>query len=127
MTRVAKPAVYRGANEAGTVYPDKLIRLRPDAATMTPEFLVLALGSRSVREQVEQMGKTTAGNIGVSGSNVKSFIVPVPPLAEQSRIVAKADGLEVMVGGLRTLQAEADAELDALLPAILDRAFKGEL
>ena len=28
---------------------------------------------------------------------------------------------------LKRLQAETTAELDALLPAILDRAFKGEL
>ena len=28
---------------------------------------------------------------------------------------------------LKRLQAEAATELDALLPAILDRAFKGEL
>jgi hypothetical protein len=29
--------------------------------------------------------------------------------------------------GVKRLQAETQAELDALLPAILDRAFKGEL
>ncbi len=31
------------------------------------------------------------------------------------------------VDALKRLQAEIAAELDALLPAILDRAFKGEL
>ncbi len=31
------------------------------------------------------------------------------------------------VDALKRLQAETAAELDALLPAILDRAFKGEL
>ena len=31
------------------------------------------------------------------------------------------------LSALKRLQAETDAELDALLPAILDRAFKGEL
>jgi hypothetical protein len=30
-------------------------------------------------------------------------------------------------GALKRLQAASAAELDALLPAILDRAFKGEL
>ncbi|MEI7939166.1 MAG: hypothetical protein WCK27_20975 [Verrucomicrobiota bacterium] len=32
-----------------------------------------------------------------------------------------------MLDALKRLQAETAAELDALLPAILDRAFKGEL
>jgi hypothetical protein len=31
------------------------------------------------------------------------------------------------MGALKRLQAETAAELDALRPAILDRAFKGEL
>jgi len=31
------------------------------------------------------------------------------------------------VDRLKALQAETAAELDALLPSILDRAFKGEL
>ena len=53
--------------------------------------------------------------------------IPVPPLAEQRRIVAELDALQAEVDGLKRLQAETSAELDALLPAILDRAFKGEL
>jgi type I restriction enzyme S subunit len=38
----------------------------------------------------------------------------------QRRIVAELDAL-------KRLQAETAAELDALLPALLDKAFKGEL
>jgi len=46
---------------------------------------------------------------------------------EQRRIVAELDALQAEVEALKHLQAETAAELDALLPAILDRAFKGEL
>ena len=52
---------------------------------------------------------------------------PVPPLAEQRRIVAELDALQAEVDALKRLQAETAAELAALLPAILDRAFKGKL
>jgi len=38
----------------------------------------------------------------------------------------KTKVLEVEMGALKRLQAETAAELDALLPAILDKAFKGE-
>jgi type I restriction enzyme S subunit len=127
INRVAKPAIYKGANESRTIFPDKLIRLRPDSNRMTPDFLVFALNSRSVRTQIEELGKTTAGNIGVSGGDTKSFVVPVPPLAEQLRIVSALDALQAEVDVLKRLQAETAAELDALLPSILDRAFKGEL
>ena len=48
------------------------------------------------------------------------------------RALAERDGdavvwLQAEVDGLKRLQAETSAELDALLPSILDRAFKGEL
>ncbi len=58
---------------------------------------------------------------------IRAFPVPVPSLAEQRRIVAELDALQAEVDALKRLQAETSAELDALLPAILDRAFKGEL
>jgi hypothetical protein len=46
---------------------------------------------------------------------------------EQRRIVSELDALQAEVDALKRPQAETAAELDALLPAILDRAFKGEL
>ncbi len=127
INRVAKPAIYKGTNESQIVYPDKLMRLRPEPTKMTPDFLVFALTARSVRDQIEEIGKTTAGNIGISGRNAKSFKVLVPPLPEQRRIVAELDALQAEVDALKRLQAETAAELDALLPSILDKAFKGEL
>jgi len=51
----------------------------------------------------------------------------VPSLSEQRRIVAELDALQSQVDALKRLQTETSAELDALLPAILDRAFRGEL
>lgn len=92
-----------------------------------PDFLIYALGSRMVRDQIESLGRTTAGNIGISGSDAKSFVVPVPPVSQQARIVAELDAVQAEVGKLRRLQAETAVELDALLPSVLDRAFRGEL
>jgi type I restriction enzyme S subunit len=37
------------------------------------------------------------------------------------------DELQTKVDALKRLEAETAAELDALLPSILDRAFRGEL
>ena len=41
--------------------------------------------------------------------------------------MAELDELPAEVNALKRLQAETAAELDALLPALLDLAFKGEL
>lgn len=60
-------------------------------------------------------------------NDLRSVPVPVPSLPEQRRIVAYLDGLQAKVDQLKQLQEQTAAELDALLPSILDRAFKGEL
>ena len=127
INRVAKAAIFKGEGDTKVVYPDKLMRLRTDIKKMLPDFLVFALGSRTVRDQIEELGKTTAGQIGVSGADAKSFVVPVPPVGEQRRIVAYLDSLQAKVDALKKLQSETAAELAALLPSILDKAFKGEL
>ncbi len=53
--------------------------------------------------------------------------MPDLPVGEQRRIVAELGALQAKVNAVKRLQAGTSAELDALLPAILDSAFKGEL
>lgn len=67
------------------------------------------------------------GQPNLNTAMVKVMSFPCPPLAEQSRIVAYLDGVQAQVDHLKALQAQTAAELEALLPSILDKAFKGEL
>ncbi len=63
----------------------------------------------------------------ISHKDIEKIPFAVPPLPDQRRIVAELDALQAEVDALKRHQAETAAELDALLPALLDRAFKGEL
>lgn len=58
---------------------------------------------------------------------IRMLPIPVPPLPEQHRIVAYLDELQTKVDKMKRLREQAMKELDALLPSILDKAFKGEL
>jgi type I restriction enzyme, S subunit len=49
--------------------------------------------------------------------------VPTPPIGAQLWF----DKLHDRVDAMKKLQAETAAELDAMLPSILDKAFKGKL
>ena len=56
--------------------------------------------------------------------------IPFPEeisLAEQYHILKEFDELSAKHSELKALQEKTAAELHALLPSILDRAFKGEL
>ena len=48
-------------------------------------------------------------------------------IIEQRRIGAYLENVQARLASLRELQSATGEELDALLPSILDEAFKGEL
>ncbi len=60
-------------------------------------------------------------------ASVGEIQLPLPPRSEQSSIVAYLRELQAQVGHLETLQSGTTGELEALLPSILDKAFKGDL
>ena len=65
--------------------------------------------------------------VNISQAILRSTPVAYPPLTEQRRIITELDALQAEVDALKRHQADTAAELDALLPALLDRAFRGEL
>lgn len=63
----------------------------------------------------------------INQRRIGEFEIPVPPLVEQRRLIACFDELQAQVDDVTALQDASQMELDALLPSILDKAFKGEL
>jgi type I restriction enzyme S subunit len=124
---VGRFALYKGYSGKPQGYPDKLIRFRLDQGRALPEYVCLVMNSPATRTIVESFCATTAGNIGISAGSLKTIPLPLPPLPEQQRIVVYLGGLQAKVDAVRRLQAETAVELEALLPSVLDRAFRGEL
>jgi type I restriction enzyme S subunit len=80
----------RVPNDVGPLtYPDKLIRVR--VPIIEPSYLTAAFASPTVRASVQSVLRTTAGQVGISGSALKSIRIPVAPLGEQRRIAAALD------------------------------------
>ncbi|MFM2171521.1 MAG: hypothetical protein RI957_1750 [Verrucomicrobiota bacterium] len=96
--------------------------LRPYASKADIRFLAYALSDFDVSRF-----NFASAQAKLNQKNARTIEFPVPSVPEQRRIVAELDALQAQVGSLKLLQSETAAELDALLPAILDRAFKGEL
>ena len=90
------------------------------------EFLTWALRAPYLQERIAARSRGDMIRHLVL-REIRDLTIPVPPLLEQRRIVSELDALQTEVDALKRLQAETAAELAALLPALLDRAFKGEL
>jgi type I restriction enzyme S subunit len=99
--------------------------LIPDM-NLLPEYLCSILWIQN-QEILSLVKKSTHDTRKLETQKLLDLQIPVPSLPEQRRIVAELDALQTQVDVLKRQQSETAAELDALLPAILDRAFKGEL
>ncbi|MCX5826298.1 MAG: restriction endonuclease subunit S [Deltaproteobacteria bacterium] len=111
---------FRGVCSA-EIYPIRVVNSK-----LEPNFVKWLLVAEPFTEYANRLsGRTRMPKL--NRKQLFGFSFSHPPLAEQRRIVAELDALQAEADRLKYLQAETAAELDALLPAILERAFKGEL
>ncbi len=92
--------------------------LRPSAA-LRPEWVFALIRQPAFRSAAEASFTGTAGQQRVPADFLKSFPIPVPPLAEQERIVTLLDEADE----LRKLRVQADRRTAALLPALFHEIF----
>jgi type I restriction enzyme, S subunit len=98
-----------------------------DSTKAEPRFATLMLNfHRRCRESLFSQVEGSA-QPSLNAGKILGTALPLPPLCEQRRIVSELDTFQAEMGALKRLQTETATELDALLPAILDKAFKGEL
>jgi type I restriction enzyme S subunit len=122
---VGKCAVFNLDYECS--FASYLIRLRLDTGRADPRLVAAWINSPAGRAYMFRERNQMTGQANVNATKLKALPIALPDLAAQRRIVAELDSLQARVDELKRLQAETQAELDALLPSILDRAFKGEL
>lgn len=68
-------------------YPDKLIRVRVNRGIVDPRYVAYSFAWDATRDLVRAHVKTTAGQAGIAGGELKKISIPIPSLAEQRRIV----------------------------------------
>ncbi len=110
--------------DVGRVGSHRFIACVPKKGTVTAKFLCFYF---LTEEGLKKLGDASPGGAGRNrtlGLEALSKIqVPLPPYEKQLWF----DSLQAKVDELKKLQADTAAELAALLPSILDKAFKGEL
>jgi len=103
--------------------PDSIVAITPHDG-IDSEFVYHYLGH--LRTHLESVAPQSAQkNINLKILSVLPF--PDISLSEQGRIVDDLNTLQIKVDSIKNKQSKIKAELDALMPSILDKAFKGEL
>ena len=104
------------------IYCDHFIRMRINQRWIEPSFCALLGDSALVRTAIKSLFITTAGQKTVNQGHIGSLQLPLPPLAEQSRIVTRVEALMRLCDAL-----EAKGRLEAAQHAQLVSTLLGTL
>lgn len=112
------------ANDHDRVASHRYITCVANREIVVPDFLCFYLLTNEGITHVQAASPGSADrNRTLAMRRLEQIPVPVPPLFRQGEFSA----LQAKVAAIRRAHADNQPELDALLPAVLDKAFKGEL
>jgi len=100
-----------------------LILIQPNQLILNPKFLATFLDSPSfIREMSDKKTNSTHGVFGIK--KARSICLPLPPLAEQHRIVARVDELMGICDCLKEYFIESRSRQAQLASTLIDFALK---
>lgn len=102
------------------------IRLRVEPKICLNKYAMLALNTGDHFKRAEAAAHGV-GRLRVNFSDVKAFVVPLPPLAEQRRIVTRVGELFKIAATIEAAVAKAKANSSNVTQSILVKAFGGNL
>ncbi|MEI7895238.1 MAG: restriction endonuclease subunit S [Myxococcales bacterium] len=115
LTEVSEPSVFASY----------LIRVQP-SASVVPEYLANYMLSPTYWAQIMTVSKGTA-QPGANASILGGLELPLPPLNEQRRIVAKLESLQARSRRARQALDTVPSLLEKLRQSVLAAAFRGDL
>ncbi|WP_122519951.1 restriction endonuclease subunit S [Pannonibacter phragmitetus] len=92
-----------------------------------PDFIWRFLRQQSYRQVAERSMTGAVGQRRVPKTFLEATVLPLPPLAEQKRIVAKLEALNAKSASARTALARIETLVSRYKQAVLSKAFSGEL
>lgn len=105
------------------IYCDHFIRMRFPIRSFVPEYLSILGSSSIVRDKIADLFISTAGQKTINQGHLSSILIPLPPLAEQQRIVAKVDELMAICDQLKEKLKQSQETQVQLTDALVDRAL----
>ena len=111
-------------SDHGRVGSHRYITCVPKKGIVTANFLCFYLLTKDGLEKVQEASPGSADrNRTLAMKRLEKIKVPVPDYDKQLWF----DNLQVKAASINQAQSGNQTELDALLPAVLDKAFRGEL
>jgi type I restriction enzyme, S subunit len=121
---VGKTAVYKGEQPA--IYAGYLIRVRC-SDELLPGYLGYCLNSPAGRDYCQRVKSDSVSQSNINAKKLAAFEFELPSIEEQSEIVRRIERLFAFADRLAACYRAALAQVEGLTPALLTKAFRGEL
>lgn len=110
-----------------TLYPDKIIRMKPVIGAELGAWMEICGNVGVSRAHLVSRVKTTAGQTGISGEDLKKTPIPLPPASEQGMALAILDERLLAINELEQPTELCLKQTTAQRQNILRAAFAGQL
>ncbi|MFE1843877.1 hypothetical protein [Streptomyces sp. NPDC059515] len=106
------------------IYPDLMMRLRPDSRRCIPHYLEIVLRSAPVRKAIQAGARGTSESmVKISADLVESLRVPVPSLEKQEQVVKSFSALDRKI---RSCQSVID-KLRSVQQGVVEEMLTGRV
>ncbi|MFJ1643781.1 restriction endonuclease subunit S [Streptomyces sp. NPDC088258] len=105
------------------IYPDLMMRLRPNRDLCLPQYLETVLGASATRKAVQAAARGTSESmVKISAGVVESLQIPLPSLGAQQKIVAAVGALDARIAK----QGAAVAKLRVMQQGVVEELLGGK-
>lgn len=109
-------------------YPDKLIKCRPKHQDpIHSKYLAYYMSQGEARKYLRSKIKTTSGQNGIAGADIKKTVVYLPDMNRQQRIVTEIESKLSVCDSIEKTVDTALQQAEAMRQSILKQAFEGTL
>jgi type I restriction enzyme S subunit len=125
MTHLGKCLIISAKN-LPALFESNMMRLRL-SENINPKFIEICLHTVEGRRRLIANAKWAVNQASINQTDVANVVVPLPPLAEQQRIVAEVERHISIIEELETVVEANLTRAERLRQSILKRAFEGKL
>ena len=100
--------------------------LKPDLSQIISKFLLYSLCTENIKKQA-QIAATGTAQRTIPLSGLRAFVIELPSVDEQQEIARRLEVLFAYADRLKSRYQEAYSQVERLTPALLTKAFSGEL
>ena len=120
---VGKTAIYRG--EIPAIFAGYIIRMTP--LLLDTEYVNLVMNSQYERDWCNFVKTDGVNQSNINSQKLAQFILPIPPLAEQKRIVNATKHWLSLVESIEQNKLDIQEHLHLAKQKVLQKAIEGEL